>query len=584
MCVPSAPPPLVAGRVTARTLTSPYLLVLAFTGVLTAALFLVAVERRAEPGAWSFAAFLSTIGVSVGLYAVALVTFDESVRLLLERLQWLTMVLVPVAWLVFVVEYTGYGEWLTPTRLVALAALPVATVVVGLVAPEPLLWTDLEYVEAGGLALVDQSLGPLFWATLLYGMALTVAASGVLLTFGLTAGHLYRDQTAAIGVGVAVPMVVSVFSAVDATPLPGLNVTTYAFAVSALAFGNAVFRYDFFEHVPAVRRLGNRAVAQYVRDGVIVVDRKGRVVEANATASDVLGRPVADLLGTRFQDALPEERVEPARFGDAALVRGVDCQGVFEVDESPVTDQYDRAVGAVYVLRDVTGRENREQRLAVLNRALRHNLRNDMNVVDGYATTLADRLDGEDAAVAETIQGVAADLVALSKKARDVETVMAAGASDDAPADVDALVERTVDAVRDAHPDASVSVTVDGAARVPSRAVVEAVVENAVENAVVHGGGRVRVRTEPPADGCVQVVVADDGPGIPESELAVVERGVETQLDHGSGLGLWVVAWGVRSLGGSVDVDAGDDGTTVTLRLPTVGDGGHGGDGGDAAR
>jgi signal transduction histidine kinase len=195
-----------------------------------------------------------------------------------------------------------------------------------------------------------------------------------------------------------------------------------------------------------------------------------------------------------------------------------------------------------------------------------------MNVVDGYATTLAGRLDGEDAAVAETIQGVAADLVALSKKARDVETVMAAGAGEGAPADLDALVERTVDAVRDAHPDTSVSVTLDGAARVSSRAVVEAVVENAVENAVVHGGGRVRVRTEPPADGCVQVVVADDGPGIPPSELAVVERGVETQLDHGSGLGLWVVAWGVRSLGGSVDVDTGDEGTTVTLRLPTVGE------------
>jgi signal transduction histidine kinase len=64
------------------------------------------------------------------------------------------------------------------------------------------------------------------------------------------------------------------------------------------------------------------------------------------------------------------------------------------------------------------------------------------------------------------------------------------------------------------------------------------------------------------------VTVADDGPGIPEHELAVL-TGDEpiTQLSHGSGLGLWLVIWLAESYGGHVRF--GDDGgTTVTVTIP----------------
>jgi signal transduction histidine kinase len=94
------------------------------------------------------------------------------------------------------------------------------------------------------------------------------------------------------------------------------------------------------------------------------------------------------------------------------------------------------------------------------------------------------------------------------------------------------------------------------------------------ENSVAHDHGETPVvevaatfdddRTYP-----LEVRVSDDGPGIPEQDLAAVRDGDETPLQHGSGLGLWVVQWAVTRLGGEVAFDSSDDaGTTVTVRLP----------------
>lgn len=68
--------------------------------------------------------------------------------------------------------------------------------------------------------------------------------------------------------------------------------------------------------------------------------------------------------------------------------------------------------------------------------------------------------------------------------------------------------------------------------------------------------------------GGLTVAVQDEGPGIPEDELAVLETGTETALEHGSGLGLWLVKWGMDLLGGRVTFETSENGTTVRLDFP----------------
>jgi signal transduction histidine kinase len=97
------------------------------------------------------------------------------------------------------------------------------------------------------------------------------------------------------------------------------------------------------------------------------------------------------------------------------------------------------------------------------------------------------------------------------------------------------------------------------------RDAVRELVENAAE---ASAETTVEVELDRSADGWTKIVVRDDGPGMPEMEADVLETGEETPLNHGQGLGLWMVRMVVTQAGGDASVESTEDGTEVCLRVP----------------
>ncbi|WP_048077692.1 HAMP domain-containing sensor histidine kinase, partial [Halorubrum sp. AJ67] len=180
------------------------------------------------------------------------------------------------------------------------------------------------------------------------------------------------------------------------------------------------------------------------------------------------------------------------------------------------------------------------------------------------------------------------------EKAGTVEQLLAD--SDPERTDVRDLLRSVVADARERDGDATVELDVDGAEREVDEAgwttnvrpdALRAVVENTVENAVDHHDGegteredggtwvRASLRREARASGDDDarfvLTVEDDGPGIPDHEVEAVESGRETALEHGSGLGLWVVAWGAAAIGADVAyADWEPRGTRVRVSIPVV--------------
>ena len=103
---------------------------------------------------------------------------------------------------------------------------------------------------------------------------------------------------------------------------------------------------------------------------------------------------------------------------------------------------------------------------------------------------------------------------------------------------------------------------------------LQRVVINLLENALRHTppGTRVTASTRPLPDGSAQLVVADDGPGIPaELRPKLFARFIRGAGDRGGsfGLGLAIVAAVTQAHGGSVDADASPHGgARFTVHLP----------------
>jgi PAS domain S-box-containing protein len=243
------------------------------------------------------------------------------------------------------------------------------------------------------------------------------------------------------------------------------------------------------------------------------------------------------------------------------------------VSVTPVEDESGAVTHFVGVQADVTERKRTEQLLDVLNRALRHNLRNDMNTVLGYSDLVAEESNGERGAHARRIHETAQNLVTLSEKAHELERV-ARMDRDPQRLEVGPLLEEVCEAYREEFPDADVGIDVRTDRAIRAGSELRQALSELVENALRHAGSaRPTVDLVAVDEGeWVEVTVRDDGPGIDDVEAAVVAAGDENALEHGSGLGLWLVNWIVTRYGGSFQIRAAETGGTVaTVRLPGVG-------------
>ncbi|UIP00572.1 GAF domain-containing sensor histidine kinase [Halobaculum sp. CBA1158] len=202
----------------------------------------------------------------------------------------------------------------------------------------------------------------------------------------------------------------------------------------------------------------------------------------------------------------------------------------------------------------------------VLNRVLRHNLRNDMGVIRGRTRLMAEEL--EDDSAGEVVLDHVDGLLELSEKARELDRVVSAEFEYES-VDVPTLVEGVAESVAEDYPAASVSVDADGRATTDLLPSFERAVEELVENAVKHGGEEPTVAiTAETVPNAVEIRIADDGPGLPDQEVEVLNAGTESPLLHGSGLGLWLVRWIASGHGGSVEATDTDDGTMMRVSVP----------------
>ena len=202
----------------------------------------------------------------------------------------------------------------------------------------------------------------------------------------------------------------------------------------------------------------------------------------------------------------------------------------------------------------------------VLARILRHNVRNDLNVIRGRAKIIVNTGPPDCVDHAESIVKTADKILTTAANATEIREVVDRR-DEYRTMRVDDVVRSAVSEVREMYTGAIVAV-----AELPSMELAvhphfKYAVRHAVENGIEHDDSdepRVEVRAAVLDNGAV-IEVKDDGPGIPESEIEPLVAGEETRLVHGSGAGLWILDRVVQYSGGTVEFDTDSDGTVVRL-------------------
>ena len=510
-------------------------------------------RSRDQLGTTAFAAFLAVIGLGTALAGVSgllgLTIPSDSEVALWSQLLIVFWLFSAVPWIVFALQYTGRYTDVGP-RLIVLLSIPPSGIA---------LQIGLSVVELGSTAVLS-ILGSLMF---IYCTILMIVGGYLVVETTYAYGHLSVWQGFVL---VAIPLGTFVFWNVTGLEELSTAVSGGLYVAGALAaaasVGVTLGRYDTFESTPAVGTIGERVIARETDDLVFVVDDRERITKINETAVKTLGVERSDALGVPMGDVLGHD-LDQVRPLETLTLETAEGTRRYDPEVSAVTDQHDTELGFILSLRDVTERELREQRLAVLNRVLRHNLRNKIEVVRSHAEVLRDRNGNGHA---ETILATADEIADLGYSARTIDQFVSASVGS-TRVDLASVVRETVDRIEATG--VSVSVTTPETAAVEAnRAAINAALEEAIDNAITYADARVEIGIETNPDG-YEVQIVDDGPGIPGGELESLAAGTETALQHGSGLGLWQLKWAVRTIGGDLSFDT-TDGTAVTIVVPAT--------------
>ena len=498
-------------------------------------------------------------------------------KVLWYDVQWIGVVVIPVAWLLFALEYTGHTRYVQPRTVGIASVVPAVTVALAFADGGGLLTEELVVVETSLGSFLRAEPGPWYFLIAGYTYLLGLLGTVPILQFVRDDGQPFRGQSAALLVGTAAPWVSSVVYVLGYVPVPGLDPTPFAFAVSGVAYLLAVTRFRLLTISPAPRRQARQIVFEYLHDPAFVLDTEGYVVDFNESAAATFGLDRSATVGAPATSAVPEydALIAAAADDDGATSERVTAVGTagrrpYDVTVRDVRNTRHRAIGRVVVYHDIGEYLNLQQRLEVLNRVFRHNVRTETNLVLGYLDRVIENPGDEEAI--DVVKRSTKRIHELSERTRSASDMFDPGSDSLDPVPLGPVLSEPVEAIREEFPNATVSVDGDlPDVRVPR--VLRVVVENLLSNAVDHNEApNPSAWVSASTDGdWVEIVVADDGCGIDEAEYAVLRRGTETPLEHGSGIGLWIVKWGTDLAGGRVSFAERDPvGTEVTVRVPTL--------------
>lgn len=221
---------------------------------------------------------------------------DDASAFIGFQIAWLGIATLPPLWLLLASRYARVPI-LEQRPLLALAAF----------VPSGFAWLALASNESHHLfyrafTRTSADRGPLFYAFLLCAYPMIFAG---LVLFLRAARVAFRrsawPRLAAVSVIALLPTATSLLFIFGFLPL-AYDPTPAALGVSVVVMTLGIFRMQLLDTLPLARR----DVVAHLRDGVLIADADGLVIDANPAALDVLGRVFSEVTGRTLRALLIE--------------------------------------------------------------------------------------------------------------------------------------------------------------------------------------------------------------------------------------------------------------------------------------
>ena len=330
------------------------------------------------------------------------------------------------------------------------------------------------------------------------------------------------------------------------------------------------------------RRFITRAL-NTLDDLFYVLDEDGYFQQWNERVPEVTGYTNSELDDMHAADVFPENERDKVIKAISEVLQGqqptieahlqtVDGQQIpFEFTGNRLPGKEDNTTKVIGIGRDVSGRNERQRQLDVLDRVLRHNLRNEINVIRGHAEVIDENAaNGVEQSIKKILRK-SNDIIETANKSRKI-TKIAQQRPKSENKNISSLLNGVIQNISQNHPEAAVEFECHSEVEVNVSIHFEKALSELITNAIVHNDSSSPsvVVTVSLTDDMAQIKIADDGPQIPEVERQVLlQEDEQTPLYHGSGLGLSLVRLVISRSGGTVFYpDSSSGGNSIVIEVP----------------
>jgi PAS domain S-box-containing protein len=349
---------------------TPFVFPLLMSTAISAALALYAWKRRPVAGAGAFTLLMLAVAEWSLVYLLRLISVDLAVKLFWAKVRYLGIVVVPTAWLAFVLQYTGRERWLTPRNMAILAVEPlVMLLIVWTNDWHGWYWSDVDLVTSGSLSLWSATYGPARWVHAVYTYGILLLSTLLLVLALVRSPHLYRGRIAVLLICSLVPLVGDLLSTYDLISFP-LDLTPFAFTVTGLMIAFGISRLGLFDIVPVARS----AVVDSLSSGMVVLDLCNCVVDINPAAERIIGQPASKVIGQPLdrvwtgESDLIERYCDVTEAHDEITMGEGRLQRHYDLRISSLRDDRDRLSGRLIIVHDITERKRAEADLMAQKR------------------------------------------------------------------------------------------------------------------------------------------------------------------------------------------------------------------------
>lgn len=535
--------------------TSNVFLILVATALVTRLAY-YAWKRRPATGSTLFTLLMLAMAQWSLAYTLEITSTNLAAKLIWAKIQFLGVAILPVAWLIFVLEYSGKESRITRRNLVLLILIPLSTFLLAITnEAHGWIWrqTTLD-LSSNAFPELQVEYGFWFWIHTSFSyLCLTVAAFILLSSWRREVAALYRWQTVALLFGLILPWVGNVLFVSGASPR---ELATFTYLISAGALVHFTLRFRLFDIAP----VAHRAIFNSMSDAIVVLDAKNRIADVNPQAERIMERSATELIGETINEVWPDlyNRLQKGEEPIELTLGSPECPEHYEVAISPLEDWRNTSRGRLVVLHDITRQKEMERKREDMTHIMVHDLRdplsNSLFALEMLKGDLYDYNSPESGQLLDVTFGqtmktlkLVDEILEISRLKHGIEMIVTRNAFS-----VAEVIEKAISAQIPRALERRIQLQYDVPEDTPlvwaDMGLIERVFQNLIDNSMKFSppGGTIRIAVEEiegtsrTGETRLHVSISDEGPGIPiELQEQIFEKFVTASVKgSGTGLGL----------------------------------------------